>query len=122
ISNTKSVAGLKLWGIALNRLKINRNTGITYSILLKEDIEKVNASEDEVSGLTNLINTTPESRIALLLYETRDGKIKGSLRTESDEIDLSKLARELGGGGLKKAAGFSLNGRIEKRGDGWKII
>jgi len=47
----------------------------------------------------------------LLLVEG-DGKIKGSIRTHRDDIDVSKLAQALGGGGHKKAAGFEIEGRL----------
>ncbi len=121
ISNSKSVSMLKLWGIALNRLAIISCIGLVYSIITKEDISKVEASEDEVSGLVNLINSIPESRIALLLYETQDGKIKGSLRADSDNINLSKIAALFGGGGHKRASGFSVSGSLKQENGVWQI-
>lgn len=111
-SHSNSITRLKLWGIALNRLLINEKYGIASTFLLRKEIEKLNASDEEVSGLVNLINAVPETQIALLLYETADGKIRGSLRTEKDSVSVSKLADLLGGGGHKKAAGFSLAGKI----------
>ncbi|MCL5410410.1 MAG: DHH family phosphoesterase [Patescibacteria group bacterium] len=120
-SHSNSITRLKLWGIALNRLLINEKYGIASSFLLREDIEKLNASDDEVSGLVNLINAIPETQIALLLYETADGKIRGSLRTEKDSVSVSKLADLLGGGGHKKAAGFSFSGQIKQVNKIWQI-
>lgn len=122
ISNFHSVIRLKLWGIALNRMLVNKKFGIVSSFLLREEIEKLNASEDEVSGLVNLMNSVPESKIALLLYETADGNIRGSLRTEENTIDLSWLAKLCGGGGHKKAAGFTLKGKIEKKDNVWRVV
>ena len=121
ISGSKSISALRLWGIALNRLVFNSNLGISYSILQQEDIATAGASEDEVSGLVNLLNSAPESRVAILLYETEDGKLRGSLRTEDDKTDLSLLARHLGGGGHKKAAGFTINGKLENRDGKWNV-
>lgn len=122
ISNFHSVTRLKLWGIALNRMLINKKLGIVSSFLLRSEIEKLNASEDEVSGLINLMNSVPESKISLLLYEASDGNIRGSLRTESSAIDVSALAKLCGGGGHKKAAGFSLRGKIEKIDNVWRVV
>jgi phosphoesterase RecJ-like protein len=119
---TKSVPMLKLWGIALNRITISEKYGITSAIILKKDIEEAGASEDDVSGLVNLINAIPEAKVSLLLYETSDGKIKGSLRTEKDGVDVSKLANVLGGGGHKKAAGFMIDGKIVQDRSWWKVI
>jgi phosphoesterase RecJ-like protein len=122
ISNSHSISMLKLWGIALSRLTSIGDLGLVYSILTKEDIRKVKANEEEVSGLVNLINSIPESKISFLLYETQDGKIKGSLRTESDEINLSKVAAIFGGGGHKKASGFSISGKLKHSNGLWQIV
>jgi phosphoesterase RecJ-like protein len=50
----------------------------------------------------------------MILKEMPDGQIKGSLRTTKNHIDVSALAKQLGGGGHKKAAGFSLPGTISE--------
>lgn len=121
VSNSCTVTRLKLWGIALSRLLVNEKYGIASSFLLREEINKLDASVEEVSGLVNLINAIPEAKIALLLYETADGKIRGSLRTEKDAVDVSKLAKILGGGGHKKAAGFTLSGEIKQIDKIWQI-
>ena len=44
------------------------------------------------------------------MYPTEDGKYKVSARAATDTVDLSKLASEFGGGGHKRAAGFSMEG------------
>ena len=122
IANSKPINVFKLWGIALNRLKINQRYGITVSVLSLVDLERCGAAEEDVSGLVNLLSGAPESKAALLLYETKDGKIKGSLRTDRDDMDLALLAQVLGGGGHKKASGFTILGRLEIDEDRWKIV
>lgn len=117
----RSIQLFKLWGIALNRMTVHPEYKISISFLTHNDLIETGASEDEISGLVNLLNTAVESRGALLLYESQDGKIKGSLRTEKDDVDMSKLATILGGGGHKKAAGFSLTGKMIENETGWKI-
>ena len=121
ISKEKSITRLKLWGIALSRLKINSEYGIIYSIITQKEIENLNASEDEVSGLVNLINSVPEAKISLLLYEDCTGKIKGSLRTDKALVDVSGLARLAGGGGHKKASGFVFPGKLVETTEGWRV-
>jgi phosphoesterase RecJ-like protein len=121
IASSHSVPMLKLWGMALNRLKVT-SSGISYSILTMQDILSAEASEEDVAGLVNLLNTVPESKMGMLLYETFDGKIRGSLRTESDKLDISILAHYLGGGGHKKAAGFTIEGKFEKLNNQWRIV
>ncbi|MEK9156460.1 MAG: bifunctional oligoribonuclease/PAP phosphatase NrnA [Patescibacteria group bacterium] len=122
ISNSHSVAMLKLWGIALNRLQIVPELGLVFSLITRQDIERAGAEDYEVSGLVNLINTIPNSKVALLLYETADGKIRGSLRTESEQVDLARLAEFLGGGGHRRASGFSLWGKLAESNGNWQIV
>ena len=121
VSQARSLAMLKLWGIALDRITVLDDYNLAYSVLTQQDIVLSGATEEEISGLVNLINTTAEAEASLLICETNNGKIKGSLRTESDKIDLAALAKILGGGGHKKAAGFLLDGKIVKNRDGWEI-
>lgn len=122
VSQIRDIKALKLWGVAMERMRINEKYQIAYSVLTAKDIEGVGASIDEVSGLVNILNTNDKSRATLLLYETLDGKIKGSLRTENNNINLSALANILGGGGHKKAAGFGLDGKIEFADGKWKVV
>lgn len=122
ISGQKNISLLKLWGIALDRLKLNARFKISYSFLTEKDIADSGGNEEDISGLVNLLNTIPESRLSLLLYETQNGNIKGSLRTEDDHVDVAALAKLLGGGGHKKAAGFMFPGKIIESKNGWRII
>lgn len=121
LQNVKSLPLLKLWGIALERLKTNSNYKISFSVITQSDMETTGAKEEDISGLVNLLNSAPESKATLLLYEGENSKIKGSLRTEKDNVDVAKLAQILGGGGHKKAAGFTMEGRITKNEKGWTI-
>ncbi len=112
ISLNKKTAGLRLWGLALRRMIAKKN-GIVFTYLSSEDLLAVGAEVDDASGIVNLINSVPQSRVALLLIETPDGKIKASLRTEEDRVDVSKIARIFGGGGHRKAAGFTFDGKLK---------
>lgn len=122
VSQSRSTAMLKLWGLALDKMIVDKNLGIVISIITQEDLKKVKANEEELSGLVNMIDTAQEARAAVLLYETTDGKIKGSLRTEDNNVDVARIASLFGGGGHKKAAGFLINGKFEKVGNGWKVV
>ncbi|MDO8512898.1 MAG: bifunctional oligoribonuclease/PAP phosphatase NrnA [bacterium] len=122
ISLNRTVSSLKLWGIALSRIHKN-SFGFVTTVVTRRDMEKAGASDNDLSGVVNMINSIPGSMIALLLSETSDGKIKASLRTDSDEIDVSKIAHLFGGGGHRRASGFTIPGRLKQniRG-GWNII
>ncbi len=121
VYNTKSIPALKLWGLALRRLQFDNIRKISYSIITQEDFKTLNATLTDLEGAVTLLSNVPGSKITILFSEY-DGKIKGSLRTENDNIDVSCLASFLGGGGHKKASGFTLDGKIIKLNKNWKIL
>lgn len=107
----KTSSGLKLWGIALSRMRVNKR-GVVSSFITLRDIKESGATIDDASGIVNLINTVPEAKLSILFTEQPDGKIKASLRTESDKIDVASFARVFGGGGHRKASGFTVDGKL----------
>jgi len=114
------VSTLKLWGKVLENARIN-DEGVTISVITWKDFEECGAEGDEISGVVDLMNSVPGAKYACLLNEDRNGKIKGSFRTQRDDVDLAELAGRFGGGGHKKAAGFSMSGRLHREVH-WKII
>jgi len=104
----KSVGRLKLWGIVLQRMKYDDKTGVTMSAITRQDMERTGTTKEDAEGLVNLMNAVPNLKFSLLLSETPDGEVKGSLRTQHAEVDVGKLAALMGGGGHARAAGFLL--------------
>jgi phosphoesterase RecJ-like protein len=112
---TKSFAALKLWGRALHRLSFNKEAGLVWSKLTRQDFEETGASPDETSGLIDqLIKTTTGAKVALLLEEYEKNYIDGSLRSVLPEVDVLTIAERLGGGGHRAAAGFQMAGSLDE--------
>lgn len=111
IFNGKNVSAIKLWGKALSRIQTDQNTKMAISYISKNDIEECGAKEEDASGLVSIINTVSDAKFSLLLTESDDKKIKGSLRSEDYHgIDVSEIAKSLGGGGHRLASGFEVEG------------
>ena len=117
----KSIHLLKLWGIVLSRLNKKPDTDIAYTYLTNKDLAEHGASDADVEGISNFLNKLNDATISLFMKETEDGKIKGSFRTTHDDVDVAAVAKLFGGGGHKKAAGFSLPGKLVETEQGWKI-
>lgn len=109
----KSITTLKLWGVALSRLAKHEKHDIVHTHIKRSDLEETKANEEETDGIANFLNNVGEGRASILLKETADGKIKTSLRTTKEDFDVGALAKALGGGGHKKASGFTMEGTIE---------
>ena len=107
-------AALKLWGRALGRVEEDKEIGMLYSFVAREDFDEFGADSDDVAGLISLLNTAPSSRFTVLLVEYEKGVMKGSLRSEEFKgVDVSQIASRLGGGGHKYASGFTSNKSVK---------
>src|SRR5437879_3331186 len=96
---------------------------IAISVMTQEDLDKLGElPSDTFGGVVETLNKIPGTRFAMFLRQDGD-VIKGSMRSEEDkDMDVSFLARLLGGGGHKLAAGFEVKGKLIRLPDGgWKI-
>jgi phosphoesterase RecJ-like protein len=116
----KSIDALRLWGKTLTRLEENKKFNMAIAVIRQEDLADIDAKDEAVEGVSNFLNAMLAVEIVLVLRETDEGFVKGSLRSTS--VDVARLAKALGGGGHKKAAGFSIKGRLEQIDGKWKVV
>lgn len=120
--DSKDICTLKLWGRTFEKAKVNSSNGMIVSALTQKDIEECGANTEAIAQLASILNTVPNTKFSLILYERGDGIIKGSLRSEEYKgIDVSAIASEFGGGGHRLASGFEVQGKIIETLDGWEI-
>jgi bifunctional oligoribonuclease and PAP phosphatase NrnA len=84
---------------------------ITLAHLDKRDYEETGALETDSEGVVDHVRAVEGTKIAVLvrdlLSDGRNGIRKVSLRATDGSVDVSRIAREFGGGGHPQAAGFS---------------
>ena len=114
VSAEASINTLRLWGAIFERLTYNKKYNIAVSYVLQKDLIECKASEEAVEIVSNLLNYINGIKAGILIKETRDGAYKVSMRSTNDSVDLAILARAAGGGGHKKAAGFTVNNFNQK--------
>ena len=107
-----SLEYLHLESAVMGRITTFEEGKIAYSYATNADFVRTGASHDECDGLIDVVRSVQGSEIALFLKETGDGTIRGNLRSKGLH-DVSGVARALGGGGHKAAAGFSAEGTID---------
>lgn len=118
----KSIPALKLWGRALQRLRLDSAKGIAVTVIRANDLAECQARPEDTEGVASLLNHLSDVKMSMVLREQDDGTVKGSLRTTHELIDVAKIAKLLGGGGHAKAAGFTVKGHIAETEKGWKIV
>ena len=120
--DSKDICTLKLWGRTFEKAKVNLENGMIVSALTQLDISECGANSEDISQLASILNTVPNTKFSLILYERGDGIIKGSLRSEAYKgVDVSQIAAQFGGGGHKLASGFEVQGKIVETKNGWEI-
>lgn len=110
---------MKAWGKVLERATLN-DEGVVVSVVTERDLRDAEANSEDLTGVVDFMNAVPGSRFTVLLNEDEKGNVKGSFRTRRDDVDLAELAGKFGGGGHKKAAGFTMPGRIHQE-IRWKV-
>jgi phosphoesterase RecJ-like protein len=103
-------AKLKLLARALQRAEIHEGGRVVVSYLLRTDFAEVGAEEPYAEGIIDYLRAVDGAELAALIREPPAGGTaarKVSLRSSTDEVDVSAIARKSGGGGHRQAAGFS---------------
>jgi bifunctional oligoribonuclease and PAP phosphatase NrnA len=104
----------KIWSRALTNIQQDREFGFVYCFINFQDMKELGATTGDLSGLASLLCMVPGTKFSLVLSEMALGKLDGSFRALPNHgIDVSRLAKALGGGGHKLSAGFKTEGTSE---------
>jgi len=102
---------VKLLERALHGVQRLDDGALTAVYLTRADFVETGALETDSEGLVDHLRAIEGTKVALLLRdllaEDRRGHRKGSLRSTDGTVDVSRIARAMGGGGHRQAAGFS---------------
>ena len=86
-----------------------RERGLVYATV-PYDVYR-HARPEDVQALIDVVRTTAEAEVALVVREMTPGTWTGSLRSRS-LINVAGIARRLGGGGHRRAAGFTVQSTL----------
>lgn len=111
IYQNRSLASVCLEACATNRMKLLQRGSIALSWLTLSDFNECFAVKSDSEPIIDTLRSLKGVRVACVLRE-QDGEVRGSLRAK-DDTDVAAVARELGGGGHRAAAGFTLHHDID---------
>jgi phosphoesterase RecJ-like protein len=104
-------AKLTLLALALGQVRRFDSGELTLATLSAEDFHQAEAETSYSEGIIDHLRAVQGTKVAALVRELTDegrrGHYKASLRATDDDVDVSAIARAQGGGGHRRAAGFS---------------
>ena len=100
---------LKYWGRILDNMQLDESGKFVWSKLSQEERRELGVDPTEIESAASLFAPIIlGTEFGIILHEEAVNLTRGSLRSRAD-FDVSQIAQELGGGGHKQAAGFSVN-------------
>jgi phosphoesterase RecJ-like protein len=104
-------AKVELLGLALAQARRYDGGELTLTALSAEDFLAAQAEDSYSEGIIDHLRAVKGTKVAALIRELTAGERRGerkvSLRATGDEVDVSAIARAQGGGGHRRAAGFT---------------
>ncbi len=108
---TQPSAYLQLLALVLGTLEIAHGGKVASVTVLQEMFQRTGTSKDATEGFVNYPVSIEGVSLAILFREISESKFKVSFRAR-ENIDVSLLAQEFGGGGHKGAAGCTIEGTL----------
>jgi phosphoesterase RecJ-like protein len=109
-------AKLELLSRGLANIQRFDGGSVTLAYLSKADYAASGAEENYSEGVVDHLRALEGTVVAALVRDQlgpgRDGMRKVSLRATDDRVDVSRIARDHGGGGHRRAAGFSTQSSV----------
>lgn len=113
LNDTVKESKLKLIAKCINDMEVYENGKIRYTYVDYNTISNLGVDEEDAEGITNYLRMVEGTEVAIYIRGKSDGSNKVSLRS-GNIVDVSKIAIKFGGGGHKRAAGYSIMGDINE--------
>lgn len=111
-----SLGRIKLLNLALDSLEISPDGRWSFMTLTRDMFAETGTQTEDIDGIINYAKRIQDVEVAVLIQEPpaseepdRNGRLNVSLRSDG-RVDVAALASDFGGGGHRRAAGFSARG------------
>ncbi len=101
---------LRLLARALDRVERRLDGNLSTAYVSTEDYEATGADEMLTEGIIDFVRALEGTAVAAVIRDKPNSggaARKASLRSTDGAVDVSAIARKMGGGGHRRAAGFS---------------
>lgn len=104
---------VKLLGMVLTGMERSEDGRIAWVVVTNDLYRQTGATAEDTENFINFVRSVKGVEVAVLFRQTAETQYKISMRSKG-RVDLSGIARRLGGGGHKNAAGSVLDGAFEE--------
>ncbi len=109
VYDQQPVGRLHLLSRVLDTLSLSPRDKAACVVVTREMLRATHTGVEDVDGFVNYPRSICGVEVGLLLREEADGRYRVALRSKG-RVDVSEIARELGGGGHRNAAGATVDG------------
>ncbi len=92
----------------VNRAKFLLDGKVLFSYTNDEEVKKFSLDNRDIDIVVGYLRETIGIEVAIFAYEIGTNIYKISLRSNGEKINCAEISKRFGGGGHKKAAGFTL--------------
>ena len=114
VYEVSSLGKIQLLGKALNSLQSDKKHGVAWITLMKDAFAKTGTLYGDAEGIINYARSIKGVNVAISFTELQNGRVKISLRSKRDDIDVNKIALAFKGGGHKRASGAVIEGSVKE--------
>lgn len=113
VYDNRSLAGLKVLAAALENVETVKKGKVVYSVVTHQMVMDTKAHGEDLVGIIDHLRTLESAEVAIMFREERRGLFKINLRSKG-AVNVSRVAKALGGGGHVQASGCEVEGDIEE--------
>ena len=108
----RSLGSLRLLARGLESLSLNEDGRVAWMTVSQDLLSASGATVDDSDGMVDYVKSLKGVEVGILFKEVNSGETKVSFRSKN-YLDVNQLAAHFGGGGHERAAGCTVNGKIE---------
>jgi phosphoesterase RecJ-like protein len=97
----------------LERATLEPEASLLWTTVTQADLQRYGVAWQETEGLIDVLRSVETARVAMIAKRQSDGAWKVSLRSRGD-VDVGRVARDLGGGGHAFLAGLVADDDIDQ--------
>ena len=117
IYENRPESSLRILGLAIQKMRKTKGGALVWSTLTPSMMREARADDQDINGIIDTLRSIDRTEVAVLFRQTDAKKVKVNFRSKT-YVNVSRIAKSLGGGGHVRASGCVLEGplpQIEKK-------